>query len=110
MARNMKREYIMKVMKMEVPNGYKFDLANYLHNPSYSYEYPSFRKTIEEDEKTCTVRRVYYIKYYDGTGAYKEEIFVEKKDAGTWQVVEGRSEKILENANRYNIKKLMTFC
>ena len=37
MARNLKPEYINKIRKLEVPNGYKFDIANYLYNPSVCY-------------------------------------------------------------------------
>lgn len=110
MARNLKKEYIMKIVKMEVPNGYKFDLANYLHNPAFGYEYPSFKKTIEETEDTLTIRRVFYFKYWDGSGEYKEEIFTVKKNDDVWQVVSTRSESVLEKSNRYNIKKLLTFC
>lgn len=110
MARNMKKDYILKIMKMEVPNGYKFDIANYLHNPSYSYDYPSFRKVIAEDEETLTVRRVYYFKHYDGKGEYIEEFFKEIKNGDSWQFVKEHKENILEKSNRFNINKLITFC
>lgn len=110
MTRNLKKDYILKIIKMEVPNGYKFDIANYIHNPSYSYEYPSFIKTIKEDEKTAIIRRVYYYKHYDGSGEYKEEIYKTEKNGDTWQIIQGRKESVLEIANRFNIKKLITFC
>ena len=29
MARNLKKDYIKKILSMEAPNGYKFDIANY---------------------------------------------------------------------------------
>lgn len=111
MARNLKKDYIMKLVKMEVPNGYKFDLANYLHNPSYGYDYPSFIKMIDEDENTITMRRVRYFKYYNGTGEYQEEIYIlDKADKGTWQIVKKSSVKVLESSNRFNVKKLIAFC
>lgn len=110
MARNLKTDYIMKILKTNVPNGYKFDLVNYLHNPAFSYEYPSFRKVIGETEDTLTIRRVFYFKYYNGSGEYKEEIFTEKKNGDAWQVVNKIKESVLEKSNRYNIKKLLTFC
>ena len=89
MSRNLKPEYINKIRSVEAPNGYKFDIANYLYNPSYDNDYPSFVKMISETEDTQTFRRVYYFKYYNGTGEYT---------------------KVLEASNRYNVKKLLTFC
>lgn len=110
MARNRTAAYINKIRAIEAPNGYKFDLANYLYNPAYDYDYPTFVKMIDETETTQTFRRVYYFKYWDGTGEYKAEEYTRKKDGGDWQVVENRTETVLEQSNRYNVKKLLTFC
>lgn len=110
MARNLKREYIKKMLSMEAPNGYKFDIANYLYNPAYGNDYPAFFKVIATTEDTETIRRVYYMKHYDGTGEYIAETFIRKKDGDVWQIVKSRTEEILEAANRYNLKKLLTFC
>lgn len=110
MSRNLKPEYINKIRTIEAPNGYKFDIANYLYNPSYDNDYPSFVKMISETEDTQTFRRVYYFKYWDGTGEYTEEVFTRKKNGDSWQIVTGRTENILEASNRYNVKKLLTFC
>ena len=110
MARNLKPEYINKIRKLEAPNGYKFDIANYLYNPAYGTEYPAFQKVIAETETEQTIRRVYYFKHYDGTGEYIAETFTRKKNGEAWQVVGGRTEEKLEVAGRYNMKKLLTFC
>ena len=110
MARNLKKDYIKKILSMEAPNGYKFDIANYLYNPAYGNDYPAFQKVIAETEDTETIRRDYYMKHYDGTGEYIAETFTRKKDGDAWQIVKGRTEEILEAANRYNVKKLLTFC
>ena len=110
MARNLKKDYIKKILSMEAPNGYKFDIAHYLYNPAYGNDYPAFQKVIAETEDTETIRRVYYMKHYDGTGEYIAETFTRKKDGDAWQIVKGRTEEILEAANRYNVKKLLTFC
>lgn len=110
MARNLRPEYIRKLIKMELPNGYKFDLANYLHNPSYSYEYPSFCKTISEDEETITQRRVYYFKHYDGTGEYMEQVATfGKTRENHWLIASKSRETVLENGNRFNLKRLIAF-
>ena len=37
MSRNVKPEYLRKLLAID-RNGYKFDLANYLHNPEFGYE------------------------------------------------------------------------
>ncbi len=110
MARNRTAAYINKFRAIKAPNGYKFDLANYLYNPSYDYNYPSFVKMTDETETTQTFRRVYYFKYWDGTGEYKAEEYTREKNGGDWQVVKNRTETVLEQSNRYNVKKLLTFC
>lgn len=108
MARNTKPEYIKKLLKLEAPKGYKFDVANYLYNPAYGYDYPAFIKIIDEDETTETIRRVYYFKYYGGTGEYKEEIYKRDKSKEGWQVITNRQEKTLEESNRFNLNKLLS--
>ena len=50
------------------------------------------------------------MKHYDGTGEYIAETFTRKKDGDAWQIVKSRTEEILEAANWYNVKKLLTFC
>ena len=110
MSRNLKPEYINKLRKIQAPNGYKFDLANYIYNPSYDYDYPSFIKKISETETTETYRRVSYFKHYDGSGEYYEEIYTRVKNGEDWQIARNRTENVLEAANRFNIKKLLTFC
>ena len=109
MAKNLKPAYIKKMLTMEAPNGYKFDVANYLYNPAYGNEYPAFQKVIAQTDTTETIRRVYYLKHYDGTGEYIAETFTRQKDGSAWQIVKGRTEEVLEAANRYNVKKLLTF-
>lgn len=112
MSRNRKPEYIKRVLKTPAPNGYKFDISNYLYNPSCDYDYPSFVKIIAETSEMVTYRRVYYFKHYNGTGEYWEEIYSMKKNGGEWQVIENRNrqKKVLESANRFNLKKLLSFC
>lgn len=110
MSRNLKPEYINKIRAIEAPNGYKFDIANYLYNPSLDNEYPSFIKMIEESENLQKFRRVYYFKYYNGSGEYLEEFFTREKNGDKWQIVKNRTENVLEASDRYNIKKLLTFC
>ncbi len=110
MARNVKRDYIKKILSLEVPNGYRFDIENYLHNPAFKNDYPAFQKVIAETDTVVTVRRVYYMKYYGGTGEYIAETFTYQKDGEAWQVVKNRQEVVLETASRYNVKKLLTFC
>ena len=44
MARNRTPEYINRIRAIEAPNGFKFDIANYLYNPDLTHEYPSFIK------------------------------------------------------------------
>ena len=110
MSRNRKPEYIRKIASIQAPNGYKFDIANYLYNPSMNHEYPSFVKKIEETESTETFRNVFFFKYYNGTGEYIAETYTRIKNGDSWQVVKDRTAEVLETANRYNVNKLLSFC
>lgn len=110
MSRNLKPEYINKIRKTEAPNGYKFDIANYIYNPSYDYDYPSYQKKIDETETEDIYKRVYYFKYWDGSGEYFTETYSRKKDGSSWQVVTKITEASLEKSNRFSLKKLLSFC
>ena len=110
MARNRTPEYINRLRKTEAPNGFKFDIANYLYNPSLEHEYPHFTKKIAEDAEKETYKSIYYMKYYDGTGEYLAQTYTRRKKGDKWQIVEDVKEKSLEKANRFNLNKLLTFC
>ena len=108
MARNLKPDYINRIRKTPVPAGYKFDIANYLYNPSYDCDYPAFLAVIAEDENTQTVRRIQYFKHYDGSGEYQEVIFSRPKTPG-WAVTHQRSEKVLGTGSRFSLKTLISY-
>lgn len=112
MARNLKKDYIVKLLKTETPNGYKFDIANYLHNPSYDHEYPSFRKVLAEDDETMTVREVMYFKHWNGTGEYLSKVltFVKAEACGDWNIAKKVATEVLEESNRFNLKTLISYC
>ena len=110
MERNRTPEYINRIRKLEAPNGFKFDIANYLYNPDLTHEYPNFIKKIADDGEKETYKSIYFMKYYDGTGEYIAETYKRVKNGGNWQVVTGRTVTPLEKSNRFNIKKLLTFC
>ena len=111
MSRNLKKEYINKLIKTAAPNGYKFDIANYLYNPSYDCDYPAFIKTIEETPETITIKRIYYFKHYDGSGEYIEEVFSKPGKSGNgWSVTKEISKKVLEESNRFSLKKILEHC
>lgn len=110
MARNLKRDYIKKLINLEVGGGYKFDLANYIHNPNCTHDYPTFVKVVSDDGVTVEEKRIYYIKRYDGTGSYMEESYTYRKDQGSWVFLENVKKNELESANRFNLNKLVSFC
>ena len=109
MKRNFKKDYLKKLINTTTPNGYKFDLANYLHNPAYGYDYPRFSKTLEEGDEFDVRRDVLYFKHYDGTGEYIAETYKVPKGEG-WHVLTEMKEEILEESNRFNLTKLISFC
>ena len=109
-GKNRDPKYIKKLLGLS-RNGYKFDLANYLYNPAFGYEYPRFKKIIAEDDLTATYRDVYYFKYFGGTGAYmSEEYTVSKSGEGTVRICQNRHETTLEESNRFSLNKLLEFC
>lgn len=110
MARNLKKDYIKKLINLEVGGGYKLDLANYIHNPNCTHDYPTFVKVISDDGVTVEEKRIYYIKRYDGTGSYMEESYTYRKDQGNWVFLKDIKKKELESANRFNLNKLVSFC
>ena len=110
MARNIKKDYLKKLLNTTTPNGYKFDIANYLYNPHLTYEYPSFTKTLKEDESMKTIRRVYYFKYYDGTGEYIAETYDIPTNGDKWEIARNRKEETLGTANRFNVNALIAYC
>lgn len=107
MSRNLKREYLKKLHAIETRNGYKIDLANYIYNPSHDCEYPALTKIIEETPDSITKNRVFYFKYYDGTGMYQVETYTAPKESGTWVICREKNTKDIEPSNRFNLNKLI---
>lgn len=112
MSRNLSKDYIRKLIKTETPNGYKFDLANYLYNPAYGYDYPRFKKVVDEDDESITYNVILYFKFYDGTGEYQSETYeVSKADMkDEWVVSRNLRKETLAASNRFNLKKLLSYC
>ena len=110
MARNLKPSYLRKLIDTKTPNGYKFDLANYVYNPSCEHEYPTFRKMISEDETSETFEEVGYYKHYDGTGEYIRRKYSIPKEDGSWHITKRISETVIATANRFSINALVSYC
>jgi hypothetical protein len=107
MSRNLKREYLKKLHAIETRNGYRVDLLNYMYNPAHGYEYPALVKSVSETENEITKRRIYYMKFWDGSGAYEVETYTGKKNGDTWQLVNTIEKKVIEANNRFNLNKLI---
>lgn len=111
MARNRSVANIKRLLRAVAPNGYKFDLANYLCNPSHEHDYPSFIKKISEDETTETFRSVHYIKLYNGTGEYVEMTFSRNRSDGDgWAICKNLREKTIGSSNRFSLNTLLSYC
>ena len=109
MARNMNPTYLNKLRKIE-KNGFTFDLANYLYNPAYGNDYPSFRKILSKSADSTTYMVIYYFKYYDGTGEYISEIYTAPNTDSEWVVTSTVQKTVLASANRFNLNTLLSFC
>lgn len=106
MAKNLKKDYIKKLAALETSNGYKIDLANYIYNPTFHHNYPSFRKVLEETETAITYSEVGYFKYYDGTGEYFVKIYTAPKSEGAWTFISEKEETKLETSSRFSLSRL----
>ena len=113
---NSKIEKAEKYCKIKAPNGYIFDIANYLYNPSHGNEYPSFIKTIADTDEKTTYKKVYFFRYYDGSAGVYVETYSPLKNGEMWQVINRNpdySEKIVERlpkGTRFNVKLLFKYC
>lgn len=109
-------EQAKRYAKIEAPNGYKFDLQNYLYNPAFGSEYPAFLKMISETEEKQIFRRVYFFKHYDKSADICVETYARMKNGGAWQIVNKNgdySDKIVEQlpaGTRYSPKLLFPYC
>ena len=109
MARNLKRENLIKLSKIE-SNGYKVDITNYMKNPSFRHEYPSLVKRVNDTEDKLFFKNIYYFKFHDGNGEYRlEEYSMPKNSENQWQVLRDVKETVLEESNRFSMKKLEQF-
>lgn len=109
MARNLKKENLKKLSQVVTSNGFKIDLANYIYNPSHDHDYPSLVKLTGETETEKQYIRVYYFKYYNGTGNYFVETYStqKNKDNNSWCITTNHKETELETSNRFNLKRLI---
>ena len=108
MARNLKPENLKKLSLIKTTNGFKIDLANYMYNPSYNHEYPSFLKITNQTETERFYTRVYYFKYHSGTGKYFVETYSSKIDPNnSWSIASNVKQTELEDNNRFNLKHLI---
>lgn len=107
MARNLKKDYIKKLLGIETANGYKIDINNYIYNPIVSYDYPTLKKVIEETPEKITYSKIYYMKYWDGTSDYKQEIYEAPKTEETWVVCDLVVDRVLEPGTRFSLNKLI---
>lgn len=112
MGRNMNKSYIEKLMNTVTPNGYKFDLLDYVCNPSLDYDYPNFGKILEQREDGDVIRTVRYFKHYNGGGHYEAvETFVPKPVGDNpWVITRELSCEHLSDAPRFNLKTLLSYC
>lgn len=104
MSRNLKREYLSKLVKINV-NGYRVDIENFIYNPALTYEYPHLIKVISETETEYHYKSIEYMKYYDGTGEYLiREYNIPKTDG--WHITTNNSKRSVEEAKRFSLKRL----
>lgn len=109
MSRNTSVENLRKLAAIKVGD-WKIDIANFVYNPSHSYEYPSLVKALREDEDRKYFVRISYFKHYDGSGEYSVETYSRRKEGGAdpqgWQIVTDSKDKVLEAADRFSMSRL----
>lgn len=109
MAKNLKKENLKKLSQVTTTNGFKIDLANYIYNPSSEHDYPSLVKLTGETETEKQYIKVYYFKYYNGTGKYFIETHTApvSKDDNAWVITRNHKETELEENKRFSLKHLV---
>lgn len=108
MSRNLKKDYLKKLLGIETRNGYKVDVTNYVCNPAYNHDYPNLTKIISETPEAITISTVYYFKYYNGGGEYIHTIHTAPNEkAGTWYIAKDKTESVLETSSRFSLNKLI---
>ena len=108
MSRNLKRDYLKKLISIQTKNGYKFDINNYVYNPAFNHDYPNLTKVIQETPEELTISTVYYFKYYNGHGEYIHTTHTAPNEkAGTWYIAKDKTETVLETSNCFNLNKLI---
>lgn len=109
-------EQAKKYAAITAPNGYKFDAFRFLYGMSHGDEYPSFVRTVSEDDEKTTYRRIYFFKFYDKSAAVLADSYSIMKNGEAWQVVNEnpnyKHEKIAElpKGARFSVKNLLTYC
>ena len=106
MSRNLKKDYLKKLLGISTENGYKIDIANYIYNPATDNDYPTLRKKIDETPEKITISQVYFMRFWDGTAEYREKIYTAPVTNETWCITSEVSERTLEKAGRFNLKRL----
>lgn len=107
MSRNLKKDYLKKLLGIETRNGYKIDIVNYIYNPSLDNDYPGLVKVIEETDTEITKQRVTFFKGYGGTGIYQLETYTIPKNGDTWNICSQVKTKDIETSNRFNLNRLI---
>ena len=108
MARNLKKDYLKKLLAVKTKNGYTVDVKNYICNPNLAHSYPNLSKIIKETPEELTISTVYYFKYYNGTGEYIHTTHTAPNEkAGTWYIAKDKTEVVLEASNRFSLTKLI---
>jgi len=108
MAKNLKKANLLKLSKITTENGFKIDLGNYIYNPSYDHDYPSFTKLEKEDDNRKYYTRFKYFKYHNGEGMYFKETYSTKKnnDGNSWSITTDIKEIELKDSKRFSLKTL----
>lgn len=113
---NSKIEKAAKYRKIKAPNGYIFNINNYIYNPSHGNEYPSFIKVIADTDEKTTYKKVYFFRYYDRSAGIYVTTYSRLKNGEMWQVINRNpdySGKIVERlpaGTRFNVKLLFKYC
>lgn len=109
-------EQAKKFAAIKAPNGYTFDEFRFRFGLSHGDEYPSFIKTVSEDDEKTTYKRVYFFRFWDKTSAIFSTTYSMMKNGEKWQVVNAnpnyKEEKLADfpKGTRFNVNMLLSYC
>lgn len=99
----------VKAIQAQTPNGWKLDAGALLYQFAHGDEYPKIFRTVEKTAEFEIVEYLHFFKHWNGKAEYRTHLTkfntADEGERVRCGVVYG--EKVIEQANRFNLKRLL---